>query len=72
MSTNVDAEITLTCSIVGLGNQNPFEVEILPSKTVDRLKKAIKKENEPMLDHINATQLTIWKVGDPARRRTRH
>jgi hypothetical protein len=31
---------------------------------VDDLKEAIKKKNEPELDHLAATALNIWKVGE--------
>jgi len=46
----------------------PFLVDIPLSKTVDHLKKAVKKEKEPTLNHIAADQLEIWKVSDPAQR----
>jgi len=54
------------CWIVGLDDANAFPVDILLSKTVGHLKKAIKKEKEPILNHIAADQLEIWKVSDPA------
>ena len=59
-------ELSLNCWIDGLHNTNAFSVQILPSKTVDQLKKAIKKENDPVLNHLAAHQLEIWKVSDPA------
>lgn len=52
--------------IVDLDDANAFPVDILRSKTVDHLKKAIKKEKENALNHIDADQLEIWKVSDPA------
>ena len=61
------AEISLTCWILGFDDTNAFPVDILRSQTVGHLKKAIKKEKDPMLNHIAADQLEIWKVGDPAR-----
>ena len=45
----------------------PFLVDIPLSKTVDHLEDAIKKKKEPVLNHIAADQLKIWKVGDAAR-----
>jgi len=57
------AEISLACWILGLDDANHFLVDILLSKTVDHLKKAIKKEKSPILNHIAADQLEIWKVG---------
>jgi len=56
-------EISLNCRILGLGGS--FPVDILPSKTVGHLKDAIKKKKEPVLNHIAADQLEIWKVNDP-------
>ena len=58
-------EISLNCWILGLDKANRFSVDVPLSKTVDRLKKAIKKEKEPTLNHIAADQLEIWKVSDP-------
>ena len=62
-------EIWLNCQILGLGNS--FPVDILPSKTVGHLKGASKKEKENALGRIDANQLEISKVNDPAQR-TRH
>jgi len=55
------------CSILGSDDTNAFPVDILLSKTVGHLKDAIKKKKENALNHIDADQLKIWKVGDPAR-----
>jgi len=43
-----------------------FSVKISREETVDVLKKAIKQENAPELDHIAANRLDIWKVSKPA------
>ena len=59
-------EISLACWILGFNDSNPFMVGVLPSKTVDHLKKAIKKENERTLSGIDAHELEIWKVSQPA------
>jgi hypothetical protein len=64
-------EVSLACWILGLDNAEVFMVDITLSKTVDHLKKAIKKEKENRLNHLDADQLDIWKVNDPAQR-TRH
>ena len=58
------AESSLACWIVGL-DANFFLVDILLSKTVDHLKKAIKKEKENALNRIDSDQLEIWKASDP-------
>jgi len=57
------AEILLNCWI--LGGTTSFPVEILPSENIGQLKDAIKKKKEPVLNHIAADQLEIWKVNDP-------
>ena len=57
---------SLACCVLGLDDVKPFLVDIPLSKTVDHLKKAVKKEKEPTLNHIAADQLEIWKVGDSA------
>ena len=64
------AEISLTCWILGLDDADSFPVDITLSKTVGHLKKAIKKEKEPTLNHIAADQLEVWKVNDHPMQRT--
>ena len=58
-------KISLNCWILGLDKANCFSVDILLSKTVNHLKKAIKKEKENAFNHIDTNQFEIWKVGDP-------
>ena len=60
--------ILLNCSIIGPDVDNAFPVEISRDKTVGTLRKAIKEEKTPKLDHIAADELVVWKVGHPARR----
>ena len=60
------SEICLGCSILGPDVTSIFLVDILPSKCVDHLKKAIKREKAPKLDHIAADELDIYKVSDSA------
>jgi hypothetical protein len=64
-------ELSLICWILGLGNQNCVVVDIPPSKYVDHLKDTIKKKKENAFSNIDADQLEISKVNDPAQR-TRH
>jgi hypothetical protein len=56
------AEISFNCWILGVHDATVFAVDILPSKTVDRLEKAITKEKETGLNHIDADQLDVWMV----------
>jgi hypothetical protein len=60
----MNAEISLACWILGLDDADAFLVDIPPSKTVSHLKDAIKTKIEPILNHIAAHQLAIWKVSD--------
>jgi Crinkler effector protein N-terminal domain len=53
----------LFCLIVD--EDNPFSVEIKSTATVDKLKKAIKTEKQPALDHIAANELNLFKVKIP-------
>ena len=50
--------------VIGIGGSS-FSVTIQSSKTVDDLKKAIKEEKKPRLDHIAADELTLYKVSIP-------
>jgi len=42
-----------------------FPVEIAPTKNVGDLKKAIKEEKKPTLDHLSADALDLWMVSIP-------
>ena len=68
MSANMPIEISLGCRIIGLNNVNAFSIDIMSSKTVHHLKSAIKEYNGNKLENIDADQLEIWKVSDPAQR----
>ncbi len=61
-------EILINCSILGQDVGRVFGVRILKSTLVHELKKAIKKEKEPELDHIAADKLDLWQVSDSAQR----
>lgn len=39
-----------------------FPVKIAPTETVGALKKAIKEEKKPALDHLSADTLGLWNV----------
>jgi len=64
-------KITPCCSVIGLNDENVFSVDIHRSKTVHHLKKAVKKEMEPKLNHLAANELEIWKVNYLAQRSRR-
>src|ERR1700761_9308901 len=50
--------------VIGIGGSS-FSVTIQSSKTVDDLKDAIKEKKKPRLDHIDADELTLYKVSIP-------
>lgn len=56
-----DDELKLFCCVLD-GHNRAFSVTICGTQTVDRLKKAIKKEIEPNLDHLAYHSINIWKV----------
>ena len=43
-------------------SEAPFSVTIGEGRKVDRLKKVIKKDMEPELDHWGAPSIALWKV----------
>ena len=59
-------EILLNCSILGSDVERVFPVKIPRDYTVGQLKKAIKEERATKLAHIDAADIDIWKVRDPA------
>jgi hypothetical protein len=51
-----------------LGNDDPrrvFPVRIATTESVNSLRKVIKDEMKPALDHIPADTLVLWKVSIP-------
>lgn len=66
MATETEIEISLFCWILGLDDGNIFPVDILTTRTVGHLKRAIKEENKNALNYIDAQLLEIWKVNYPA------
>jgi len=56
-----DDELDLFCWVLN-GSNIPFSVTIGESRTVDCLKKMIKKEMEPELDDLAADRIVLWNV----------
>lgn len=56
-----DANRTLWCLV--RDHPGVFSVEISIHRSVDYLKKAIKLERKPKLDHLPADSLILWRVG---------
>jgi hypothetical protein len=67
MATTLPAmsELSLNCYILGGDPSQVFTVEILKTKNVSLLKRLIKGEQSHRLNHVDATELTVWKVSLP-------
>ncbi|KAF9345957.1 hypothetical protein BGX26_002558 [Mortierella sp. AD094] len=57
------SEITLFCIVDG--DSTAFSIDIASTKTVDHLKKEIKKDQSPVFDDLRASDLTLWSVNIP-------
>ncbi|KAF9433529.1 hypothetical protein BGZ76_009319 [Entomortierella beljakovae] len=57
-------EIPLFC--ITDGDATPFCVDILPTKTIDHLKTAIKEKRKPRFDDIAADELTLFQINVPS------
>ncbi|CAG8623523.1 7273_t:CDS:2, partial [Paraglomus brasilianum] len=64
-SSMTSTTYTLICQLVSYPKGMPFSVEIGRNMIVDKLKKLIKAEKSPQLNHIAADELTLWKVEIP-------
>jgi hypothetical protein len=58
--------LTLNCLMRGDHLDRIFPVKIAPTETVGVLKDLIKEEQSPRLNHVAASELTVWKVSLPA------
>jgi hypothetical protein len=56
---------SLNCLIHGEVQEKMFTVEIEKTKNVSILKKLIKEENAPHLDHFAPSDLDLWIVNRP-------
>ena len=59
------ADFLLNCFVLGDDEERVFTIEIPKAKNVGILKKFIKEEKSPHLDHIAASDLDLWKVCRP-------
>jgi hypothetical protein len=63
------ATLQLNCWVFGDDDSQVFPIKIGNKESVGTLKKAIKEEKKPVLDHVTADSLTLWKVSIPVGRR---
>ncbi|KAI5980886.1 hypothetical protein EDD15DRAFT_2380781 [Pisolithus albus] len=57
--------LELNCFILGDDPSKIFGVKILRTKLVNALKDSIKETLSPKLNHVAASDLTVWKVSLP-------
>jgi hypothetical protein len=54
--------LSLNCLVVGDDLKKVFTVEVEKTKNVSILKKLIKEEKAPHLDHVAASDLDLWNI----------
>jgi crinkler effector protein len=57
--------LSLNCSVLGDDLKKVFTVKIDEAENVSILKKLIKEEKAPHLDHVAASDLQLWNVSIP-------
>jgi hypothetical protein len=57
--------LSLNCFVLGDDLKKMFTIEIEETKNVSILKKLIKEEKAPHLDHVAASDLDLWSVSIP-------
>jgi hypothetical protein len=58
--------LSINCLLLGSDSSEVFTVEILKTKNVSILKDLIKEKQSHRLSHVDASELTVWKVSLPA------
>jgi hypothetical protein len=57
--------LSINCLLLGSDSSEVFEVKILKTEKVSFLKDLIKEKQSPRLNHVVASELTVWKVSLP-------
>ena len=57
--------LSINCSVLGNDSSGVFTIKILKTENVSILKDLIKEEQSPRLNHVVASDLTVWKVSLP-------
>jgi len=63
--TNIPLSLRHFCLVVGDNPDGIFTVEIPKNKNISILKKLIKEEKAPHLNHVAASDLDLWPVFVP-------
>ena len=57
--------LSINCFVLGVDSSEVFTVEVLKTKNVSILKGLIKEKHSRRLNHVDASELTAWKVSVP-------
>jgi hypothetical protein len=57
--------LSINCLLLGSDSSEVFTVKILKTEKVSILKDLIKEKQSPRLNHVVASELTVWKVSLP-------
>ena len=57
--------LSLNCFVLGDDPKKMFTVEVEKTKNVSLLKKLIKEEKAPHLNHVSSSDLDLWSVSIP-------
>ena len=57
--------LSINCLFLGGDSSEVFTVKILETENVSILKRLIKEEQSHRLNHVDASELTAWKVSLP-------
>lgn len=63
LKTMANQATTYTLICLFLSDGALFSVKLLSDATVDDLKHEVKAQRQPLLDHLAADELRLWKVG---------
>jgi hypothetical protein len=58
--------LSINCLLLGSDSSEVFTVKILKTENVSILKDLIKEKQSHRLSHVDASELTVWKVSLPA------
>ncbi|KAF8914829.1 hypothetical protein BGZ58_005651, partial [Dissophora ornata] len=71
-STVTDKPFTLFCLVDGEATSNAFSVKISSSDSVDDLRELIKSKKPVDFEHVDANNLTLWRVSHPVIAANKH
>jgi hypothetical protein len=63
--TMSEPTLSINCLLLGIDSSEVFTVKIPKTENVSILKDLIKEKQSPRLNHVDASELTVWKVSLP-------